>query len=190
MCLTVRTEKAQKQAKTPQVTPGGVPGESLTRRGFEGNRPRGLTTFDTKTAPTGASMTPGGEIPQPLETTRIAGRCDRREVAKRPPAFILHFFRPPKLRVFGACQLRPQPPHNCFMLEVGYRLYPTPLSPHREHRFATSRAYAVCSVSAGWNSTPRFTACSFAWWIAAVRSSFAICRSWKCSSASRMGRMV
>ena len=84
--------KAQKQPKTPKVTPGGVPGKSLTRRGFEGNQPRSVATYDTQAAPTGASMTPEGELPQPLETTRIAGRCDRREGAKRPPPLSSTFF--------------------------------------------------------------------------------------------------
>ena len=82
-------EKAQKQAKTPKVTPGGVPWETLTPCGFEGTMTPAPATFNTKTAPTGASMTPGGGIPQPLETTRVAGRCDWQGGAERPPAFIL-----------------------------------------------------------------------------------------------------
>ena len=39
-------------------------------------------------------MIPARQIPQPLVPPRVAGRCDLAGERLRPPAFILHFFRP------------------------------------------------------------------------------------------------
>ena len=62
--------------------------------GFDRSKWRIPTTYDYQSAPNRPPMILVLESPQALAPTRFAGRCGLAGGRKRPPAFILHRFRP------------------------------------------------------------------------------------------------
>lgn len=139
-----------KTNRYPQGAPRGFTLTTLISCGFEGCNPLIPATCDPRSEPNRPPMTPAGNSPQTTVPSRVAGRCDPAGGRLRPPAFILHDFRP-----LGS------PAH------FGFRAIPVPAAHSPPHRALWCGS--VCSCPCRNRRTQRPTGGHVPAWAAVVR---------------------
>ena len=136
----------RKCRRPPKVTPAGRPRKACNDAGLRIY----TATCDSQMGTNRPPVTPAGEIPQTRFPPRVAGRCDPAGGRLRPPAFILHDFRP-----LGS------PAH------FGFRAIPVPAAHSPPHRALWCGS--VCSCPCRNRRTQRPTGGHVPAWAAVVR---------------------